>query len=54
MILEDPEIIKLNISHYRALLQLEMADERRSQIKKLLAEASSALVMSKDWRKPQT
>ena len=52
MVFEDPAIIAMNVSHYRALLKLDMADEQRSQIKRLLAQASEELVMSRGPRKP--
>ena len=54
MTLEDPAIIAMNVSHYRALLKLDMAGEQRSQIKKLLAQASEELVMLRESRKPQS
>jgi len=41
---ERPHIISMNIEHYRALLRLDMDDEKRSTIKRLLAEAEAALV----------
>ena len=53
MSFEDPAIVAMNVSHYRELLKLDMADEQRSQIKRLLAKASEELVMSKGSRKPQ-
>ena len=53
MIFEDANIIELNMSHYRALLKLEMADERRATIKNLLAKAMEDLTLSKTAAKLQ-
>ena len=53
MISEAPDIIEMNISHYRALLKLEMDDERRAAIKSLLARAMEDLTLSKDRSKRQ-
>jgi hypothetical protein len=53
VILEDVKIIELNMSHYRALLKLEMADERRATIKNLLAKAMEDLTLSKNRSKLQ-
>ena len=36
---EDPAIVEMNVAHYRALLKLDMPDERRSAVKRLLAQA---------------
>lgn len=40
---EDPYIIKTNIAHYRALLQLDISEEKRQQVKRLLAAALADL-----------
>jgi hypothetical protein len=53
MIHEDANIIEMNISHYRALLALEMPDERRATIKGLLAKATEDLTLSKNGSKPR-
>jgi hypothetical protein len=53
VIFEDANIIELNMSHYRALLKLEMADERRATIKNLLAKAMEDLTLSKTAAKLQ-
>lgn len=36
-------IIKLNIAHYQALLKLDIDDEKRSAVERLLAEAEAVL-----------
>jgi len=36
-------IIKLNIDHYQAMLKLDIDDEKRSTIERLLAEADGVL-----------
>ena len=36
-------IIKLNIAHYQAMLKLDIDDEKRSTIERLLAEADDVL-----------
>ena len=41
---EDPTIVELNIAHYRALLKLDLVDEKRATITQLLANARKALV----------
>jgi hypothetical protein len=41
---ESPLIIRMNISHYQAMLQLNMSAEKRSAIERLLTEAEAALV----------
>ena len=51
--LESPVIIQLNISHYRALLKLNMADDKRSTVKKLLAEAERELRLATDPKHTQ-
>ena len=41
--LEDPYKIRMIIAHYRALLKLDMSNEKRAQIKRLLAAALAEL-----------
>ena len=41
--LDDPEIIRLNIRHYEALLKLHCTADTRQQVMKLLAEARAQL-----------
>jgi hypothetical protein len=36
-------IIKLNIAHYQAMLKLDIDDEKRSTLERLLAEAEEVL-----------
>lgn len=43
---EEPAIIRLNLRHYRALLDLALADEKRERIEALIAEAEAALEAS--------
>ena len=40
---ELPLIIKMNISHYEAMLKLNISDDKRTQVNGLLAEAKIAL-----------
>jgi hypothetical protein len=40
---EDPIIVKMNIAHYLAMLKLDMADDNRLVIERLLAEAREDL-----------
>ena len=42
---EDPFIIRMNIAHYGALLKLDLGDEKRSVVKRLLAEAKRDLAV---------
>jgi len=55
---ESPLIIRMNIAHYQAMLQLNMNAEKRTMIERLLTEAESALVQPPDlepekiWQKP--
>ncbi len=44
---ESPIIIQMNIAHYRAMLKLDMGDEKRSVVERLLAEAKSQLVLAR-------
>jgi len=43
---EEPEIIKMNIDYYQALLKLYMPDKRRSLIRELLADAKRGLMLA--------
>ena len=40
---ENPQIIQMNIAHYQALLKLDMGDEKRAVIQRLLAKACEDL-----------
>lgn len=44
---ESPIIIEMNISHYRALLKLDIDDIKRSTIERMLAESEKALVLAR-------
>ncbi len=41
---EDPIIIRMNIAHYTAILKLNMAEEVRLPLERLLAKARENLV----------
>jgi hypothetical protein len=41
---DERYIIKVNIAHYQAMLKLDIDDEKRSTIQRLLAEAEEVLV----------
>ena len=43
---EAPVIIRMNIAHFKAMLKLDMNDEKRSLIEQLLAEAKKDLVVA--------
>lgn len=43
---EAPTIIQMNIAHYRAMLKLDLNDEKRSLIERLLAEAKKDLIVA--------
>jgi hypothetical protein len=47
---EDPFTIQLNIDHYRAHLKLDMDEEKRSIIERLLAEARTDLAEAMEPR----
>jgi hypothetical protein len=49
---EEPIIIEMNISHYGAMLKLDLGDKQRSIIEQLLAQAKANLVLAIDSRKP--
>ncbi len=40
---DEQFIIKLNIAHYQAMLRLDIDDEKRSAVARLLAEAEEVL-----------
>ena len=40
---QDPIFIRMNIAHYQAMLTLDLDDEERSLLKRLLAEAGEDL-----------
>ena len=40
---EDPAIIRLNLRHYRALLDLDISEEKRRRVEALIAEAEATL-----------
>lgn len=40
---EEPIIIEMNISHYRAMLDLDLDDRKRALLRRLLAEAERNL-----------
>ena len=44
--MEDPEIIRLNIRHYQALLKVHCTAEAREQVTKLLAEVKALLPLA--------
>jgi hypothetical protein len=43
---EDPIIIRMNIAHYGALLKLDLDDDKRSIVERLLAEAKRDLAVA--------
>ena len=43
---EDPTIIRMNISHYRAVLKLGIDEEKRSLVERLLAGAMGDLMLA--------
>ena len=48
---EEPVIIEMSIAHYGALLRLDLDDDERSIVKRLLAEAKESLVLATEQRK---
>jgi hypothetical protein len=50
---EDPIIIQMNIAHYGAMLKLDLGDEKRSIVERLLAEAKRDLALATTWKKQQ-
>jgi hypothetical protein len=47
-VMDHPYAIRVNIAHYRAMLQLNMDDQKRAAITRLLAEAHEALTVAVD------
>ena len=45
---ENPQIIQMNIAHYRALLKLDMDDIKRRTIVRLLDEANGNLILARE------
>jgi rubrerythrin len=43
---EEPVIIQMNISHYSAMLKLNLDDETRSVVNRLIAEAREHLALA--------
>lgn len=50
---EEPIIIEMNISHYGAMLKLDLDNKDRSIVEQLLAQAEANLVLAIGSRKPQ-
>jgi hypothetical protein len=50
---EEPIIIQMNISHYGAMLKLNLDDENRSILERLLAEAEQNLVLATGLTEPR-
>lgn len=48
---EEPVIIEMNIAHYGALLALDLDNEKRSIVSRLLAEAEANLVLAVHLKK---
>jgi hypothetical protein len=48
---DERYIIKANIAHYQAMLKLDIDDEKRSAVDRLLAEAEE--VLTTDSKKQQ-
>jgi hypothetical protein len=46
--MDHPYAIRVNIAHYRAMLKLNMDDQKRAAIARLLAEAHEALTVAVD------
>jgi len=44
---EDGFIIQSNIARYRAMLKLDLGDEKRTTVERLLAEATGSVVVAK-------
>jgi hypothetical protein len=43
---EEPVILQMNISHYGAMLKLNLDDEKRSVVNRLLTEAKEHLALA--------
>jgi hypothetical protein len=48
---DDLFVIQMNVDHYRALLKLEMKDDKRSVIERLLAEAKADLAQAAERKR---
>ncbi|HXP06627.1 MAG TPA: hypothetical protein VN808_21110 [Stellaceae bacterium] len=44
---DERYIVKLNIAHYQEMLELDLDDEKRSAVERLLAEAKDVLATDK-------
>lgn len=49
---EDPIILKLSISHYGALLKLDLVEEKRANIARLLESAKKELARTRAQNDP--
>jgi len=49
--IELPEIIRMNIAHYEALLRTDCTPEKRANIEQMLAEAKCALTSAARLKK---
>lgn len=49
---EDPFIIQMNIARYRELLELDVDEEKRSVVERLLAEAEQTLALAMNSKRP--
>jgi hypothetical protein len=47
---KEPIILQMNISHYSALLELDLDDEKRAIVQRLLAEAEQNLALARRRR----
>jgi hypothetical protein len=43
---EEPIIVRMNIAHYGEMLKLDLGDENRSVLERLLAEAKEHLMQA--------
>ena len=48
---EEPVIIQMNVARYGAMLKLDLDDEKRSVVKRLLSEAKVNLMLAMDLGK---
>jgi hypothetical protein len=48
---DDPEILKMNVAHYREMLKRNLDNETRSTVQQLLAQALERLAMQTDAKK---
>ena len=51
--MEDPDIIRMNIADYQAMLKAGMDDETRRAVERFLAEAQQALVRARESKTPR-